>query len=129
MPLPGVSGAPRVLLVEDHEWSARLLRVLLRDAGFEVRSAADGRETLAVAGGFRPHLVLMDLELPDASGLELTRALKASAGTRDSVVVVLTAHSPEDVAGAVREAGGAGVLAKPVDPLTFGATVRSYLPK
>jgi CheY-like chemotaxis protein len=84
---------------------------------------------LAQAESFRPELVLMDLELPDLGGLAVMRLLKAKATTRDCVVVVLTAHAPEDVAGAALEAGGAGVLTKPIDTSTFAATVRGYLPK
>ena len=114
-------------MVEDHGWNLRLLKALLGNAGFDTRGAGDAREALALAESFRPHLILMDLELPDMSGLTLTRALKAGATTRDSVVVALTAHAPEDVAVAFDAAGGAGVLTKPVDPHTFGETVRRYL--
>lgn len=119
----------RVLVVEDHEWNAQLLKALLVAAGFEARSAGDGRQALALVEVFRPQLILMDLELPDMSGLALTRLLKGEARTRDAVIVALTAHAPEEVAPAVGAAGGVGVLGKPVDPRTFGETVRRYLPK
>jgi two-component system, cell cycle response regulator DivK len=128
----GESSVPpprRILVVEDHEWNARLLTALLVAAGFETRVAASGVEAQVLAESFRPDLILMDLELPDTSGVELTRALKADARTRDSIVVALTAHSPEDVAAEVAAAGGAGVLTKPVDPHAFGETVRRYLTK
>lgn len=118
-----------MLLVEDHPWSARLLLALLTTGGFETRHASDGRAALPLAAIFRPHLVLMDLDLPDTTGLALTSALKASAATRDCVVVVLTAHEPEAVAPALRAAGAAGVLAKPVDTQGFAETLRGYLPK
>jgi two-component system, cell cycle response regulator DivK len=126
---PPAPGPPRILVVEDHEWNARLLKGLLLAAGFDARSAGDGREALALVDSFRPHLILMDLELPDIGGLALTRILKASAATRGAAIVALTAHAPAEVEAAVRAAGGAGVLAKPVDPQAFGDTVRRYLPK
>lgn len=126
---PAARGPPRILVVEDHQWNAQLLNALLVAAGFETCTAADGRQALALADSFQPQLILMDLELPDASGLMLTRQLKAAAATRNVVIVVLTAHAPDEVAEAVRAAGGAGVLGKPVEPRTFGETVRRYLPK
>ena len=116
-------------MVEDHEWNARLLRTLLVADGFETRVVGSGREALEQAERFLPELVLMDLELPDLDGLAVTRLLKANAATRDCIVVVLSAHAPDDIAAAVREAGGAGVLAKPVDTYTLAATVRRYLTK
>jgi two-component system, cell cycle response regulator DivK len=115
--------------VEDHEWNAQVLKALLVAAGFDARSVGNGRHALTLAEAFRPHLLLMDLELPDLSGFTVTRLLKANAATRDIVIVVLTAHAPEGVADAVAAAGGAGVLGKPVDPRTFGETIRRYLPK
>ena len=105
------------------------MRTLLLAEGFDTRIATSGREALAQAELFRPGLVLMDLELPDLGGLAVTRLLKANAATRDCVVVVLTAHTPEDIAAAAIEAGGAGVLTKPIDTTTFAATLRGYLPK
>jgi CheY-like chemotaxis protein len=119
----------RVLVVEDHAWNARLLRTLLVAEGFDARIAASGQEALAQAELFRPELVLMDLELPDLGGLAVTRLLKANAATRECVVVMLTAHAPEDIAAAAIEVGGAGILTKPIDTTTFAATLRGYLPK
>ncbi len=124
---PPERGVGRILVVDDNEWNVKLLMTLLTGAGHEVAGAGEGQQALALAASFRPHLILMDLELPGMDGLTLARRLKGGADTGDIRVVVLTAHAAEEVAAAVRDAGCDGLLTKPVDPVTFTETVRRYL--
>ena len=116
----------RILVVDDNAFNLMLLRTLLSPR-FEVAEAADARQALAEVARFRPHLVLLDLELPDMYGLTLARQLKADATTRDIRIVVLTAHAAESVEAAVRAAGCQGLLTKPVDAASFGDAMLSYL--
>lgn len=118
----------RVLVVDDNEWSVKLLRMLLVAAGHEVAGAGDAQQALSLAASFKPQLILLDLELPDMGGLALARLLKAGSDTRTTPIVVVTAHAAEDVAPAVRAAGCDGLLTKPVDPATLAETVRRYCP-
>ena len=85
----------RILVVEDEPDLRQVLSYNLRDAGHDVSTAAEGRKGLALAAQERPDLVLLDLMLPDMSGLEVCRTLKGDALTRDIPVVMLTARGEE----------------------------------
>jgi CheY-like chemotaxis protein len=106
---------PRILLVEDNETIRHAFTILLEESGYEVRQAASGGQALGVAEAARPDLILMDLGLPDMSGLDVTRRLKSNPATRDVVVVALTGRALETDQQACFDAGCAGYLAKPVD--------------
>jgi two-component system phosphate regulon response regulator PhoB len=85
----------RILVVEDEPDLRQVLDYNLRDAGHEVVLFGEGRAALAWAAVERPDLVLLDLMLPDISGLEVCRSLKGSARTRDVPVVMVTARGEE----------------------------------
>jgi two-component system, cell cycle response regulator DivK len=106
---------PRILLVEDNETIRHAFTILLEESGYEVRQAGSGGQALGVAEASRPDLILMDLGLPDMSGLDVTRRLKSNPATRDVVVVALTGRALETDQQACFDAGCAGYLAKPVD--------------
>lgn len=115
----------RILVVDDNELNVALVRMLLAPVAIEgVGSASQARAAIARA---KPQLILMDLELPDTNGLILTRQLRADPSLRHVPIVVVTAHSAADVEAAVRAAGCAGLITKPLDPLTFRDTVVGYL--
>ena len=84
---------PRLLLVEDNEESRDGLSRHLRRKGYEVATAADGRQGLEAARAEPPDLVLMDMSLPVLDGWEATRQLKADPRTRHVPVIALTAHA------------------------------------
>jgi CheY-like chemotaxis protein len=106
---------PRILLVEDNETIRHAFTILLEESGYEVRQAASGGQALGAAESALPDLILMDLGLPDMSGLDVTRRLKANPATRDVVIVALTGRALETDQQACFDAGCAGYLAKPVD--------------
>jgi len=106
---------PRILLVEDNETIRHAFTILLEESGYEVRQASSGVQALGAAESARPDLILMDLGLPDMSGLDVTRRLKSNPATRDVVVVALTGRALETDQQACFDAGCAGYLAKPVD--------------
>ena len=89
----------RVLLVEDHEQVARLLRMLLETLGQEVRCAATGREALEAAVASPPGLALIDIGLPDISGFELARELRRTLGSTPLVALSghPASHFPDDL--------------------------------
>jgi two-component system, cell cycle response regulator DivK len=103
---------PTILVVEDHELSRDALARRLERRGYQVMRAVDGLEAVAIAQSASPHLILMDLGLPQLDGWAATRRLKSEAATRDIPIIVLSAH-PQD-RRAARAAGGDDVDAKPV---------------
>jgi len=84
---------PKILLVEDHEMNRKMLSRRLVSRGYEVIFAVDGREGVATARTQQPHLILMDMNLPEIDGWEATRILKADDVTRSIPVIALTAHA------------------------------------
>jgi CheY-like chemotaxis protein len=107
---------PRLLLVEDNEESRDGLSRHLQRKGFEVLTAADGRQGLEAARAGAPDLVLMDMSLPVLDGWEATRQLKADPATRHIPVIALTAHA---MAGDREKALAAGCDEYDTKPVEF----------
>src|SRR5690349_3590916 len=82
-----------VLVVDDSPDNLVLTQFLLESEGFEVRTAEDAEQALEALKTYRPHLILMDVQLPGMDGLELTRQLRADPKWRDVVIVALTAYA------------------------------------
>lgn len=118
-----------VLVVEDNALNMKLFSDLLVAAGFAVVPARDGREAMVAARRRRPDLVVMDIQLPEVSGLEVTRWFKADTGLADVPVLAMTAFA--GMVGGEREARAGGCdayMAKPiVSARAFLAAVRQLL--
>src|SRR5688572_27789148 len=110
----GWSVLKTVLIVEDNLLNMKLFSDLLQVAGYCVHQDTTGGSALAIAREYRPDLVLMDMRLPGASGLELTVQLKADPALRDVPVVAITASALPEDARRFREAGGDALLSKPI---------------
>ena len=109
------SPPPLILLVEDNETIRHAFCILLEECGYRVDQAGTGAEALSKVEANLPDLVLMDLGLPDMSGLDVTRRLKANPRTSASVVVAITGRALETDQAACLDAGCVGYLAKPVN--------------
>ena len=118
-----------VLIVDDTPVNLKLVRVLLSRQGFEVRTASTAEEALEMAQSFRPRLVLADIQLPGMDGLEMTRRLKASPETHDTVVLALTAFAMKGDEEKAFAAGCDGYITKPIDTRTFPSLIREYMSK
>ena len=118
---------PRVLIVDDNALNVELVTYVLGADDFEVESAADASEALARIAAEAPDLILMDIQMPDIDGLELTRRLKADLTTRHIVVVAFTAYAMKGDEARTRAAGCDGYLSEPIDVATFAAKVRAHL--
>ena len=117
----------RVLIVDDNELNVQLAAFVLSDGGMEVDSADGASQALLQIAAFRPDLILMDIQMPDMDGLELTRRLKADPLTRRIVVVAFTAFAMKGDEAKMRAAGCDGYVAKPIDVKKFAAQVRACL--
>lgn len=117
----------KVLVVDDTEANIKLVRALLKGAGYEVVTATCGMDGLAVAAAEKPDLVLLDIMMPDLTGFEVCQRLRAATETRQTPVVFLTAlHEMEDHMKAL-DAGGDDILTKPINKLELLTRVRSLL--
>jgi two-component system, cell cycle response regulator DivK len=116
-----------ILVVEDHEDNRRILRHLLRSAGYEVVEAVTGDEGVTAAEARRPDLILMDIQLPGMDGYEATRRIKANPALRTIPIIVVTSYalSGDDVKAF--EAGCDAYVTKPFKPGQLLAKVRGYL--
>lgn len=106
---------PTILLIEDNEMNRDMLSRRLSRRGFKVLVAEDGESGLRMARSGEPHLILMDVNLPDVDGLEVTRRLKAALETRHIPIIVLTAHAMIDDRQRALHAGGDDYDIKPVE--------------
>lgn len=117
----------RVLIVDDNEANIDLARFVLEDAGFVVEARTDAASLRKSIRGFRPALILMDIQLEGADGLELTRCIKADPEIRDTLVVAFTAYAMKGDEARMREAGCDGYIAKPIDVASFAQQVEAVL--
>jgi two-component system cell cycle response regulator DivK len=119
--------AKKILIVDDNPSNLKLFTFLLSSASYALRTAVDAREALAALAEFRPDLVLLDLQLPDMDGLELTRQLKGDPATRDIPIVAVTAYAMKGDEERARAAGVDGYISKPIDKNSFRAAVAAML--
>lgn len=119
---------PSVLIVDDDAGNRYLLGRALRSAGFELREATTGSDGLSAIAQAPPDLVVLDVRLPDVSGFEICRRLKAADATRHIPVLQVSAEriSNEDQVFGL-EQGADGYLTHPIDPAVLVATARSLL--
>jgi len=113
----------RILLVDDHEDSRVIYRMLLQHAGFAVLECGDGASAVRRACAERPDLILMDLSLPVLDGWEATRMLKSDERTRHICIVALTANVLATDRMRGRDLAFDGYLTKPVTPSSVLAEV------
>jgi len=116
-----------ILIVDDNPTNLKLVRVLLAGEGYQVRTAADAEEALAVLQSFKPRLILMDLQMPGMDGFELTRRLKADPATGRIVILALTAYAMKGDEERVLAAGCDGYIAKPIDTRALPGVIATYL--
>ncbi len=117
----------RILIVDDNPSNMKLVSFLLVNRGYEVLSASNAAEALKAVGNSRPHLILMDLQMPGMDGFELTRRLKADADTRKIIVVAVTAYAMRGDEAKAKEAGCDGYLTKPIDTRALPRLVANFL--
>src|ERR1700739_70519 len=119
--------AKTVLIVEDNELNMKLFRDLLEAHGYQTSGTSNGFEALDLVRKLRPDLILMDIQLPQVSGLEVTRWIKDDPELRTIPVVAVTAFAMKGDEERIREGGCEAYLSKPISVGKFIETVRRFV--
>ena len=117
----------RVLIVEDNKIDMKLMKDILERSEYETLQAADGLEAINLAFARLPDLILMDIQLPEISGLEITRRLKGDDRSRRIPIVAVTAFAMGWHEREALDSGCDGYISKPISVLGFLNTVESFL--
>jgi two-component system cell cycle response regulator DivK len=125
------AGAPAVaktvMIVEDNELNMKLFHDLLDAQGYRTLQTRSGLDALQLARRERPHLILMDIQLPEVSGLEVTKWLKDDEDLRAIPVIAVTAFAMKGDEERIKQGGCEAYIAKPISIVTFLETVRRFL--
>jgi two-component system cell cycle response regulator DivK len=119
--------AKTVLIVEDNELNMKLFHDLLDAHGYKTLQTRNGMEAFSLAREHRPDLILMDIQLPEVSGLEVTKWLKEDDQLRTIPVVAVTAFAMKGDEERIREGGCEAYISKPISVSMFLATVRQFI--
>ena len=119
--------AKKVLIVEDNELNMKLFHDLLDANGYFILQTSDGMEALEIARKQHPDLILMDIQLPEVSGLEVTKWLKEDDDLRKIPVVAVTAFAMKGDEEKIREGGCEAYISKPISIPTFLETIKRFL--
>ncbi|WP_114393583.1 response regulator [Oleisolibacter albus] len=117
----------RVLIVEDNELNMKLFHDLLEAHGYRTLQTKDGMDALRLAREHRPDLILMDIQLPEVSGLEVTKWIKEDDELRGIPVVAVTAFAMKGDEEKIRQGGCEGYIAKPISVAGFLQTIGQFL--
>jgi two-component system cell cycle response regulator DivK len=117
----------KILVVEDNELNLKLFCDLLRAHGYDAEPVRDGREALDRARAFRPDLVVMDIQMPYVSGLELIEQMKADPELEATPIMAVTAYAAKGDEERIRDAGAEGYVSKPISVLRFVEAVAGLL--
>ena len=116
-----------ILIVEDNDLNMKLLNDLLQAHGYSTLQTIDGRDVIKIAREHNPDLILMDIQLPEISGLEVTKMLKADDDLKSIPVIAVTAFAMKGDEEKIREGGCEGYIAKPISVPTFLDTISKFL--
>ena len=116
-----------VLIVEDNELNMKLFSDLLEAHGYATLKTANGIEAIDIARAHHPDLILMDIQLPEVSGLDVTRWLKEDDDLKSIPVIAVTAFAMKGDEERIREGGCEAYISKPISVSYFLDTVRRFL--
>lgn len=126
MAFPAVKTQKTVLIVEDNELNMKLFNDLLDAHGYRTIQTRDGIEALDLARQHKPDLILMDIQLPEVSGLEVTKWLKDDDTLKHIPVIAVTAFAMKGDEEKIREGGCEAYISKPISVVGFLETVRRF---
>lgn len=119
--------AKRVMIVEDNELNMKLFKDLIEASGYETIRTRNGLEALDLARKHKPDLILMDIQLPEVSGLEVTKWIKEDDKLHRIPVIAVTAFAMKGDEERIRQGGCEAYISKPISVASFVQTIKSYL--
>lgn len=119
--------AKRIMVVEDNDLNRKLFCDVLKANGYEVVPVADGQNVVETARKYDPQLVIMDIQLPNISGIDLIAQLKQDPAFAQTPMLAVTAYAGKGDEERIRDAGASDYLAKPVSIGPFMAAVKALL--
>jgi len=117
----------KILIVEDNELNMKLFTDLLDAHGYETQQTREGLKAISMARTFKPDLILMDIQLPEVSGLEVTKWIKDDENLADIPIVAVTAFAMKGDEKRIRDGGCSAYISKPISVTGFLATVRKFV--
>ncbi|MBN1615584.1 MAG: response regulator [Deltaproteobacteria bacterium] len=117
----------RILVVEDNEQNRYLMQYMLEQNDYDVITANDGAQAVIMAASEKPDLILMDIQLPDMDGLEVTRRIRASEADGKIPIVAVTSFAMAGDREKALAAGCDGYIEKPINPGTFLGEIAKYV--
>jgi len=129
VPSENVAGPDRmrVLIADDALSSRELLRSILEGSGYHVAEAEDRQQVFDRAAAFKPHLIILDLQMPNLDGCATAMALRALVAFKKTPIIALTAAASDAVPEKIAEAGFTGYLIKPIGPVRLRKYIASLL--
>ena len=125
--MSGDKNKKTVLIVEDNELNMKLFEDLLEAHGYDTMQTNDGRKVFDLVNQKKPDLIIMDIQLPEISGLDITAKLKKDEKFKDIPVIAVTAFAMKGDEEKIRRGGCEDYIPKPISVMDFIAVVRKYI--
>jgi len=116
-----------ILIIEDNEQNLYLMRFLLEKNGFSVAEATDGEKGVKMAKETRPHIILLDIQLPEMDGYAVARELRSDTSLNGIPIIAVTSYAMVGDRERAIEAGADGYIEKPINPEKFVEQIRLYI--
>jgi CheY-like chemotaxis protein len=118
---------PLVLVIEDNEQNLYLMRFLLEKNGFTVMEATDGLKGVEMAKEMKPHLILLDIQLPRMDGYAVAREIRKNDELAGTPIVAVTSYAMVGDRERILAAGADGYIEKPIDPEKFIEQIKEHI--
>ncbi len=119
--------AKTILIVEDNDLNMKLFNDLLEAKGYDIVQTRNGREALEIARSDKPDLILMDIQLPEVSGLDVTKWIKEDPATADIPIIAVTAFAMKGDEERIRQGGCEAYISKPISVAGFLQTIQFHI--
>lgn len=119
--------AKKVMIIEDNELNMKLFRDLIETSGYIAIQTRSGIEALGIVSKYKPDLIIMDIQLPEISGLEITKQLKSDKDLQGIPIIAVTAFAMKGDEERIRSGGCEAYISKPISLVKFIETIKTYI--